>query len=73
MSYIPDTMRELVIERAKKCCEYCLVHEQDSLYVHEVDHIIPEKHRGKTRVENLCLACLSCNRHNNTFAKIGSS
>lgn len=63
MSYIPDNMRQLVIERGENRCEYCMLHEQDSLYVHEVDHIIPEKHRGKTQVDNLCFACLTCNRH----------
>jgi hypothetical protein len=30
---------------------------------HELDHIIPEKHRGETRENNLCLACFDCNRH----------
>lgn len=63
MSYIPDTLRQEVIERAHGYCEYCFIHQSDSLYTHEVDHIIPEKHRGSTRSENLCLACLDCNRH----------
>jgi hypothetical protein len=31
--------------------------------VHEVDHIIPVKHRGETALNNLCLACLDCNRN----------
>lgn len=63
MTYIPDALRRQVIERARQRCEYCLIHQQDSLYTHEVDHIIPEKHRGETSVNNLCLACLECNRH----------
>jgi hypothetical protein len=63
MSYIPEGLRRLVIERAADRCEYCLIHQQDSLYAHEVDHIIPEKHRGETNETNLCLACLDCNRH----------
>lgn len=62
MSYIPDSLRLLVAERARYRCEYCLVHQDDSLYSHEVDHIIPEKHRGATDSDNLCLACLDCNR-----------
>jgi hypothetical protein len=52
-----------VIQRAGERCEYCLIHQDDSLYLHEVDHIIPIKHRGETDAENLCLACLDCNRH----------
>jgi hypothetical protein len=62
MSYIPEQIRSYVIERAKGCCEYYRIHQDDSLYAHEVDHIIPEKHRGTTHEANLCLACLECNR-----------
>ena len=63
MTYIPDTLRQEVAERANYCCEYCLLHERDSIYSHEVDHIIPEKHRGETKSDNLCYACLDCNRN----------
>jgi len=63
MTYIPDSLRQQVITRANRRCEYCLIHRDDSLYVHEVDHIIAEKHRGETISDNLCLACLDCNRH----------
>jgi hypothetical protein len=63
MSYISESLRQLVIERANECCEYCLINQRDSLYTHEVDHIIPEKHRGETTEDNLCLACLECNRN----------
>lgn len=30
---------------------------------HEVDHIIAEKHRGATSLDNLALACFECNNH----------
>jgi len=63
MTYIPDSLRQQVITRANRRCEYCLIHRDDSLYVHKVDHIIAEKHRGETISDNLCLACLDCNRH----------
>ena len=62
MTYIPEALRRQVIERASECCEYCLLPQAISLYTHEVDHIIAEKHRGETVLENLCLACLECNR-----------
>ena len=70
MSYIPDSIRQEVIRQANSCCEYCLIHQQDSLYTHEIDHIKPEQHRGKTELSNLCLACLECNR--NKGANFGS-
>lgn len=63
MTYIAEALRRLVIERAQGRCEYCLLHERDSLYTHEVDHVIPEKHRGLTVADNLCLSCMDCNRH----------
>lgn len=66
MTYIPETLRQEVAERANNQCEYCLLHEQDSIYSHEVDHIIPEKHRGETIADNLCYACLECNRNKDT-------
>ena len=63
MAYIPETLRQLVVERANGRCEYCLINQSDSLYTYEIDHIIPEKHRGETIADNLCLSCLDCNRH----------
>ncbi|MBX3084157.1 MAG: HNH endonuclease [Anaerolineae bacterium] len=63
MTRIPDTLRNLVIERAHSCCEYCLIPQASKSYSFEVDHIVAEKHRGITAEHNLALACLDCNRH----------
>ncbi len=63
MTHISEAMRREVAARAENRCEYCLLDQQDALYKHEIDHIIPEKHRGKTVLDNLCLACLECNRY----------
>jgi hypothetical protein len=62
-SDIPPSLRQLVIERAKGQCEYCLIHQNFSVYNHEVDHVIVLKHGGQTTKNNLALACLSCNRY----------
>lgn len=62
-SSISPSLRQLVIERAQGKCEYCLIHQDYSIYSHEVDHVIARKHGGKTVAENLALSCLSCNRH----------
>lgn len=59
---IPDRLRRQVRERAQRRCEYCLVHEEDTYYPHDPDHIIAEKHGGVTTFENLALACFPCNR-----------
>jgi hypothetical protein len=51
-----------VWQRAGGRCEYCLIHEEDSSFSHEVDHVISRQHGGATEFDNLALACLLCNR-----------
>jgi hypothetical protein len=62
-SYISAELRRIVENRANGCCEYCLIHRDDVFFAHEIDHIISEKHRGKTEAINLCFACFDCNRY----------
>ena len=60
-SHIPLALRREVIERAGNCCEYCRLSQEDNYFTFHVDHIISEKHNGKTTSDNLCLSCPSCN------------
>lgn len=60
-TYVPAQLRRRIVERANSCCEYCLRPELFSLSVHEVDHVIAEKHGGTTTEDNLALACKLCN------------
>lgn len=62
MTYIPASLRQLVIERAEGRCEYCLYPQALSFLSFEIEHIVSEKHRGSTVAENLALACPFCNR-----------
>lgn len=62
-SYISAELRRLVIDRAERICEYCLIHEDDTFFGCHVDHIISEKHGGPTEAHNLALACTFCNRY----------
>jgi hypothetical protein len=59
---IPTALRRRVSARARGFCEYCLVHEEDTYFGCEADHIISYKHGGTNTIENLALACLPCNR-----------
>jgi hypothetical protein len=63
MNSIPEQVRQLVMRRAHGWCEYCLLYQDDTLYAHEVGYIIPKRHRGLAVPENLCCACLDCNRY----------
>lgn len=58
---LPTGLRLLVQSRARFRCEYCLIHEEDSHFSHQADHIIASKHRGQTREDNLAWACYLCN------------
>ena len=50
------------MSRAEGLCEYCLIHESDTHFGCEIDHVISEKHGGPTTADNLAYACLFCNR-----------
>jgi hypothetical protein len=63
MSYIASSLRATVIARAFHSCEYCLIHDAYVMFVHEVDHVIAQKHGGATVLANLAYACAQCNRN----------
>jgi hypothetical protein len=54
-------LRRQVAERAGDRCEYCLIHQEDSIARHQIDHVIADKHGGPTTLENLALSCVLCN------------
>lgn len=56
-------LRQAVLRRADFRCEYCQMPQDFSDASHELDHVIAEKHRGPTALENLALACFECNNH----------
>jgi 5-methylcytosine-specific restriction endonuclease McrA len=47
MTYVPVRLRELTIERAGGCCEYCRVTQTYSDVAFHVEHIIAVSHGGK--------------------------
>ncbi len=61
-SHISADLRRLVAARAERLCEYCLVHQDDTYFGCEVDHVISVKHSGPTTADNLAYACAFCNR-----------
>ena len=61
--YISENLRAEVENRAGGNCEYCRIAIEDTYFGGEIDHIISLKHRGQTDLENLALACQTCNRN----------
>jgi HNH endonuclease len=69
-NHISAELRRLVVDRAEHLCEYCLIHEEDTFFGCEVDHIISIKHGGQSETNYLALAGVFCNRRKGT--EIGS-
>lgn len=65
-TYVSNDLRRAVRERSGECCEYCLIPESIAFAKFEVDHVIAEKHGGKTTLDNLALACPLCNQRKGT-------
>ena len=60
---ITAELRAFVVQRASFRCEYCLIHQDDAVFSHEVDHVISRQHGGETVKDNLAYACMICNRY----------
>jgi HNH endonuclease len=61
--YLSQDLRRLVIDRADRLCEYCLIHADDTILGCSIDHVISLKHRGPNDASNLAYACIFCNRY----------
>jgi 5-methylcytosine-specific restriction endonuclease McrA len=62
-SDVSEQLRAEIAWRANHRCEYCLIHENDAGFPHEVDHILSRKHGGASTTDNLAYACVLCNRY----------
>ena len=65
-SDISEALRAEVSRRAGGRCEYCLIHELEAGFPHQVDHIVSRKHGGESTSDNLAYACVICNRYKGT-------
>lgn len=65
-SDISEALRAEVARRAGGRCEYCLIHELEAGFPHQVDHIVSRKHGGESTSDNLAYACVICNRYKGT-------
>ncbi len=60
-SDVPDALRRHVAGRAYHVCEYCLIHQDDTFWGCQIDHIISRKHGGTNEAANLAWACAAGN------------
>ena len=59
-SHIPAHLERRVRQRANDHCEYCGLSQQWQEATFHVDHVKPKSVGGKTALDNLALACVSC-------------
>ena len=60
-TYIPENLRSRIEQTDRRRCCYCLTSEANSGIPMTFDHILPVSKGGLTTLENICLACRSCN------------
>lgn len=63
MSKINAETRRIVAARAHYVCEYCLIAEEHAFFRFQIEHIISRKHGDSSKLDNLALACVFCNRY----------
>jgi 5-methylcytosine-specific restriction endonuclease McrA len=63
---VSASLRALVAERARDCCEYCRSQARFAMQAFSVEHIEPRSREGETSAENLALSCQGCNNHKYT-------
>lgn len=61
--YISILLRKQVFDRCQGICEYCRSQAKFSPNNFEIEHIVPVSRNGQTTLENLALACPSCNSY----------
>ena len=63
MSFLSESLRQRVRQRAENRCEYCLSHQDYIMGKLQIDHIHPLGKGGVNTEGNLCLACELCNQY----------
>ncbi len=62
-AYIAVDLQQRIRICFANCCAYCRSAEALTVTTFEFEHIVPRSAGGVTKLENLCLACPSCNRY----------
>jgi hypothetical protein len=60
-SYVSESIRRLVRERAQNRCEYYGMTQEIQGATFHIEHIVSRRKGGKDGADNLALACPSCN------------
>jgi 5-methylcytosine-specific restriction endonuclease McrA len=58
--HIPATLVRAVRKRAGFSCEYCQLPQEYQEAIFHIDHVSPRSAGGKTVLDNLAVACVTC-------------
>ena len=61
--HIPVELRQIVVNRARGCCEYCRSQSRFAPEPFSIDHVSPRAAGGETIESNLALSCQGCNSY----------
>lgn len=65
-----ESVKKIVRERAKFCCEYCLAQSLFSADIFSIEHIIPISKGDTSVISNLAYSCQCCNNHKFTATHV---
>ena len=57
--YLSKSLRQMVVDRSDHLCEYCLIHEDDTVLGCAIDHIISLKHGGPNTEDRVTILGVS--------------
>lgn len=63
MSVVSESVRAQIVVRAQERCEYCHLPTRGQVATFPIDHIVSRNSGGPTTLDNLALACPSCNAY----------
>jgi 5-methylcytosine-specific restriction endonuclease McrA len=66
---VASALAATVRNRDRDRCEYCKMHQSLQGATFQIEHIIPRSLGGATNLDNLVLACPSCNLHKSNATK----
>jgi hypothetical protein len=58
---VAEDPRAFIVARAGSRCEYCKMHQSLQGATFHIEHVIPRARGGTSKLDNLALACPSCN------------
>jgi hypothetical protein len=67
---LTSTQKQFILQRSHYCCEYCISQTKYSSVTFSIEHTFPRSKGGTNDLENLAIACQSCNnaKYNHTEA-----